>query len=403
MARRAARGARPEDKDPPRGMADQFETDALVIGAGVVGLAVAAALARDGRETLILEKNSGFGEESSSRNSEVIHAGLYYRPGSLKAQFCVDGRDRLYAFAERHGVGFARTGKLIVATEPGEEAALERIAARAEANGAGALEVLSGAEAKRMEPALRARLALWSPRTGVIDSHGLMLSLLGVAESGGAVLAVETPVLAADVDEGGVTVLTGGAAPARVRARLVVNAAGLWAPQIAALFGGRRPGGAPRPQMRLAKGNYFALSGCRAPFSRLIYPAPVDGGLGVHLTLDLSGAGRFGPDVEFLDSADPGEIDYAVDPRRADTFYEAIRRYWPELPDHALRPDYAGVRTKALIDGEADFRIEGPETHGAPGVIHLLGFESPALTSALAIGDHIARMADALTLAPAHV
>lgn len=371
---------------------ESFPADAVIVGAGVVGLAIASALAERGVAAVVLEKNATFGAETSSRNSEVIHAGLYYPPDSMKARFCVEGRDALYAWCAARGVPHKRLGKIIAACAPDDEAALAQIEARAAAAGAGALRRLSRAEATGLEPALRCRSALLSPLTGVVDSHALMLSLISAAETGGASLALN-----ADVDAieerpgGGWRVAVGGPAPAWIETPIVINAAGLWAPSVAARCEGfALAETAPKVGLRLVKGSYFALSGVRAPFGRLIYPAPAPGGLGVHLTLDLSGSARFGPDVEALPSDDPAAVDYRVEPARASSFCAAIRRYWPDLPDGALTPDYAGVRPKAEIDGEADFRILGPQAHGLAGMWHLLGFESPALTASLAIGRRIA-------------
>lgn len=368
-------------------MADTFEADAVVIGAGVVGLAVAARLARAGREVAILEKNPHIGEETSSRNSEVIHAGLYYKAGSLKGRFCIEGRDRLYEWCEARGVAHARLGKLIVATEPAEEPALEGIVERAEGNGVHDLEPISGAVAREREPALRASMALWSPKTGVVDTHGYMLSLLGEAEDHGAMLALNAPVDRGAVTGEGLRLDIGGAAPARLRARTVVNCAGLWAQRVAASIEGL-PSQAVPPQV-FFKGNYYRAA-VRVPFSTLIYPAPIPGGLGVHVTLDLGGGARFGPDVEPVDIAHPAEIDYAVDPARAESFYAAVRRYWPELPDGCLAPDYSGMRPKVDPDYGADFRIDGPAAHGVPGLVNLFGIESPGLTGSLAIADYVA-------------
>ncbi len=352
---------------------DEIET--VVIGAGVVGLALAARLAAAGREVVILETEALIGAGISSRNSEVIHAGIYYPPGSLKARLCVEGRRMLYEWCAAHGVEARKLGKLIVATEPEETAKLDALAATAARNGVEGLRRLSGAEARAMEPALRAEAALLSPETGIVDSHGLMLSLLGAAEAHGAMLALGAPVLSVTAARGGFEVEAGGEAPMRLFAREVANAAGLRAPGLA-------PAAAPGPKMLMAKGNYFRLQG-RAPFSRLIYPAPVTGGLGVHLTLDLGMRARFGPDVEWIERED-----YEVDPSRGESFYAAIRRYWPGLPDGALLADYAGIRPKLAgpeAGGAADFRIEGPETHGVPGYLGLYGIESPGLTSSLAI------------------
>lgn len=370
------------------GAVESFDADAVVIGAGVVGLAVAAALARRGRDVLILEKNSAIGEETSSRNSEVIHAGLYYAEGSLKGRVCVRGRDMLYDWCRARGVGHRNCGKLIVATAADEEPSLSGIVERAAANGVTELHPISGAEARRMEPSLNAVAALWSPLTGIVDSHGFMVSLLGDAEDNGAALALGAPILRGAVKPGSIEIETGGAAPARISARLVINAAGLWAQSVAARIEG--PHAADIPPTVYYKGNYFALSGARAPFERLIYPAPVPGGLGVHLTLDLTGAARFGPDVEPLDTTDAAEIDYEVDAARGAAFYAAIRKYWPDLPDDALKPDYAGVRPKIDPEYQTDFRVDGPADHGGAGLYHLYGFESPALTGALAIGEILA-------------
>lgn len=369
-----------------------FQAEAVVIGAGVVGLAVAAALARSGAEVLILEKNRHIGEETSSRNSEVIHAGLYYDAGSLKGRFCAEGRDRLYDWCRARGVAHAKCGKLIVAAKPGDEPALERIVAKAAGVGVYDLEPITGAQAMAMEPALAVSAALWSPKTGVIDSHGLMTALLAEAEDHGAALALGAPItggalIAGAADGARLRLFVGGDAPAEIRAGLVVNAAGLWAQDVSRAIEGVASQSIP-PRV-LTKGNYFALTG-RAPFTRLIYPTPPPGGLGVHLTLDLSGAARFGPDVEPLSTTDPAEIDYTVDPSRGDSFYAAIRDYWPGLPDGALHPAYAGVRPKIDPNYRADFRIDGPAEHGAPGYVALYGFESPALTGCLAIGEHVA-------------
>ncbi|MEO1292789.1 MAG: NAD(P)/FAD-dependent oxidoreductase [Pseudomonadota bacterium] len=368
-------------------MTDLYDTDTIVIGAGVVGLAIAAALAEAGREVVIVEKNARIGEETSARNSEVIHAGLYYAPGSLKGRFCVEGRDRLYDWCAARGVGARNCGKLIVATEPAEEAALQGIVERAAGNGVRGLEWRSGVEAMAAQPGLRAHAALWSPKTGIVDSHGLMVSLLGAAEDHGASLALGAPVERGEVTAEGLVLDIGGTEPVRMRARTVVNAAGLWAQATAAKIEGLEPEHVP-PTV-LYKGNYYATTQ-RPPFTTLIYPAPVPGGLGVHVTLDLNGQARFGPDVEPLETDDPGAIDYTVDPARADAFYASVRRYWPDLADGALVPDYAGVRPKIHSDYATDFRIDGPETHGVRGLVNLYGFESPALTGSLAIGAHIA-------------
>jgi L-2-hydroxyglutarate oxidase LhgO len=361
--------------------------ECVIIGAGVVGIAVARALARAGREVLVLDAAEAIGTETSSRNSEVIHAGIYYPKDSLMARFCVQGRHMLYEFCAEHGVTAWRCGKLIVATSEAEAERLLGIKSRAEANGVDDLRLLSAAEAMALEPALRCTAALLSPSTGVLDSHAYMLALQGEAEEAGALFAFHSPVTGGCVTAAGVELAVGGAEPMRLAAALVVNAAGLHAPALARQIEGMPSQLVPRPYY--AKGNYFTLA-ARAPFSRLIYPVPVSGGLGVHLTIDLGGQARFGPDVEWID-----RLDYAVDPSRADGFYAAIRRYWPALPDGALQPGYAGIRPKIVPPGAAaqDFVIQGPATHGTPGLINLFGIESPGLTAAIALADHVCDMA----------
>jgi L-2-hydroxyglutarate oxidase LhgO len=357
------------------------QLDAVVVGAGVVGLAAARALALAGREVLVLDAAEGIGTETSSRNSEVIHAGIYYRAGSLSAQSCVEGKRRLYAYCREHGVPFRNCGKLIVATNEDEAGRLEGIRQRAAANGVDDLRPLTRAEALAMEPALHCTAALHSPSTGIVDSHAFMLAMQGDAENAGAFFAFHAPVEAGRVTEEGIELSVGGTEPMALRARLVVNSAGLHAPALA-----RRIAGMPEqhvPPAYYAKGNYFTLTG-RSPFSRLIYPVPVPGGLGTHLTIDLAGQARFGPDVEWVE-----RIDYAVDPRRGDSFYAAIRRYWPELPDGALAPTYSGIRPKTVPPGAPaqDFVVQGRATHGVPGLVNLFGIESPGLTASLALAD----------------
>lgn len=353
--------------------------DAVVIGAGVVGLAVGRALAQQGLETLVLERAEAIGTATSSRNSEVIHAGLYYPSGSLKARLCVQGRERLYRFCESHGVEHRRCGKLLVASGDAERARLRQIAAQAAVNGVHDLQALGGDEVRRLEPALRADEALLSPSTGIVDSHGLMLALQGDLERAGGALVLRSPVHAVQRVDGGFDLDVAGMA---LQARVVVNAAGLWAPALAAALV------ADAPPARFAKGSYFSLSG-RAPFSRLVYPMPGEAGLGIHLTLDLAGQARFGPDVEWIAPATPDEIDYCVDPSRAAVFEADIRRYWPALPAGVLQPAYSGVRPKLSGPGEAaaDFVIDGPARHGVPGLVNLMGIESPGLTACLAIAD----------------
>lgn len=369
-------------------MQDIEQVEAVVIGAGVVGLAVARALARAGHEVVVLEALDAIGTVTSARNSEVIHAGLYYPPGSLKAQWCVEGRERLYAYCAERGVQHRRCGKLVVATQPGQQAYLDKLLRQAQANGVHDAVLLEGEAARRMEPALQAIAALHSPSTGIVDSHGFMLALQGEAEDHGAMLAFESPVRGGRITPQGIELDVGGAQPMRLRARIVINSAGLAAPAVAARIEGLDA--ALVPAAHYCKGSYFSLAG-KAPFSRLIYPVPEAAGLGVHLTLDLGGQARFGPDTEWL--ADDAPIDYRVDPRRADGFYAEIRRYWPALPDGALQPAYSGVRPKIQADGEParDFLLQGPTEHGVPGLVNLFGIESPGLTSALAIGDAVHR------------
>ncbi len=380
-------------QDPaPAGPAEML--DCVVIGAGVVGLAVARALAQAGREVVVLEAESGIGTGTSSRNSEVIHAGIYYPRGSWKARLCVAGRDQLYAYCAGHAVPHRRCGKLIVATEAAQEATLLEIQAKARANGVDNLRLLTRAEARALEPEVECTAALLSPSSGIVDSHAFMLALQGDAEHAGAVFAFRSAVRRGRSTEDGIELdvvetpegldLAPGPAPGaalRVRARTVVNCAGLHAPAIAARIEG--PAAAQAPRAHYAKGHYFTLAG-RHRFTRLVYPVPVPGGLGVHLTLDLQGQARFGPDVQWVD-----EIDYGVDAARAQAFYAEVRRYWPALADGALQPGYAGIRPK--IGGpdapNLDFRFDGPAEHGVPGLYHLFGIESPGLTSALAIGD----------------
>ncbi len=362
--------------------------DCVVVGAGVIGLAVARALALAGREVLVVERQTLIGSETSSRNSEVIHAGIYYPKDSLKARFCVQGRAWLYEHCRTHGVPHRPCGKLIVAAKDSEIAELARLQAAAEGNGVTDLAWLSAAEAKRLEPALSCVAALHSPSTGIVDSHGFMLSLQGEAEDHGVVVAFGADLRRVTPRADGLALTFAGDATPGLVADVVVNAAGLDAPGVAERVEGLDP--ARRPRGYLAKGNYYALSGA-APFSRLIYPAPEPGGLGVHLTLDLGGQARFGPDVEWIET-----LNYDVDPARANKFYDAVRAYWPGLKDGALAPAYAGVRPKLAGPGApaADFRIDGPAIHGVKGLINLFGIESPGLTASLAIADYVADLAE---------
>jgi len=352
-------------------------------------LAIARELARAGREVVVVEQGPHFGVGTSSRNSEVIHAGIYYEPGSLKARLCVEGRRMLYEYCASRGVGHRNCGKLIVAVDASQEAGLHRIEQRALAAGVDDLGWLSAGEAVRLEPALRCHRALLSPSTGIIDSHGLMLALLGDAEEHGAMLAKLSRVEAVEAGPDGfvLRVQADGQALA-LQCKELINSAGLGAPALARRIGGLAAEQVPTPY--LAKGSYFSLSG-RCPFSRLIYPIPNEAGLGVHLTLDLGGQGKFGPDVEWV-----SEEDYAVDPRRANGFYAEIRSYWPDLPEGALQPGYAGIRPKIAGPGEParDFMIRGPQHHGMPGLVNLFGIESPGLTACLALARHVAALLD---------
>jgi L-2-hydroxyglutarate oxidase LhgO len=363
------------------------DVDCIVAGAGVVGLAIARALSLRGLDVLALEAEAGIGTQTSSRNSEVIHAGLYYPEGSLKARLCVAGKKALYAYLGERGLGHARCGKLIVAVHDGQREKLAAIMARGRAAGVDDLATLEADDVRAMEPEVSAVAAIWSPSTGVVDSHAYMLSLQGDVERAGGALAFRAPISSVAREGGRFVVETGGAEPFAVTTRMFVNSAGHGAPKLAA-----RLADYPRsllPVQSYAKGNYFALAG-RQPFKRLVYPTPEAAGLGVHATIDLGGRVRFGPDVEWVEH----DQDLAVDPARSQAFYAAIRSYWPGLPDGALTPDYAGIRPKLHGPGEPmpDFRIEGPDRHGVPGLVTLFGIESPGLTASLAIGDEVAGM-----------
>ncbi|MBC7102280.1 MAG: NAD(P)/FAD-dependent oxidoreductase [Parvibaculum sp.] len=374
-------------------MAETNEIDAVVIGAGAVGLACARALALAGHETVVLERHGAIGTEISARNSEVIHAGIYYSPGSLKARLCVEGRERLYAYLEARRLPYRKCGKLIVATRKSEFAELHGIAKRAPEAGVHDLRELTKREALEMEPALRVEAALLSPSTGIFDAHAYMLSLQGDFEDAGGVIAFHSTATRIGREKPGFAVHVEGAEPMKLRSRMVVNAAGLWAPALAGQIEGLDPW--DRPPAYFAKGNYFSLTG-RAPFSRLIYPVPEEAGLGIHLTFDMGGQARFGPDVEWIDVPEGTEPDYAVDPSRAALFYDAIRRYWPGLKDDALAPAYSGLRPKTNAPGEtaADFIVSGPEAHGLPGLVNLFGIESPGLTASLAIAEMVKEMVE---------
>ncbi len=350
--------------------------DAVVIGAGVVGLAAARALAMAGREVVILEAEDAIGTHTSSRNSEVIHAGIYYPKGSLKARSCVVGKELLYEYCVTHGVPHRRSGKLIVASDEAQVGELEQIQKKAHANGVTDVVWMTQAQVLALEPELSCVAGLYSPSTGIIDSHALMLAYLGDAEASGAMLALKTHLLGAQVTAEGFVVHTD---QMDVACEVLVNSAGLRAPSLARCIEGFP--GKFIPREFYAKGNYYSLAR-KAPFSRLVYPVPEPGGLGVHVTLDLAGQARFGPDVEWVE-----RIDYQVDPKRAERFYAAIRKYWPRLPDGSLSPGYAGIRPKTAGPGEPapDFQVQGPSVHGIPGLVHLFGIESPGLTSSLAL------------------
>lgn len=364
--------------------------ECVVIGAGVIGLAVARALALSGRTVLVVEKERYIGAHTSSRNSEIIHAGLYYPAGSLKARFCVAGRKRLYEYCAARGVATKRIGKLVVATDETEIPLLTKVMAHAKANGVDDLELLDAKAARTMEPAVACVAAFHSPSTGLVDGHALMLSLQGEAEAHRASVVLRSEVASGRVhDTGGFTLEIAGDEPMTLACEMLINAAGLYAPGVA-----RRLGGVPSdsiPRDYYCRGVYFTLPG-KAPFQRPVYPVPEHAGLGVHYTPDLAGQGRFGPDTEWIDG-----IDYTVDPKRGARFYAAIRKYWPGLPDGALQPGYAGIRPKISNRDEpaADFRIDGPERHGIAGLVNLFGIESPGLTSSLAIADYVAALVNA--------
>ncbi|GAA2845308.1 L-2-hydroxyglutarate oxidase LhgO [Aminobacter aminovorans] len=361
--------------------------DCIIAGAGVIGLAVARELSRLGMETIVVEAADAIGTETSSRNSEVIHAGIYYPPGSLKAELCVAGRDKLYAYAAERGVPHKRCGKLIVATLAEQVSTLKGIVDQARANGVDDLVLLDAAGARAMEPSLACHAAVLSPSTGIVDSHALMLSLLGEAEGHGTMLSLNTEIVSGRLEAGRFVLQTldsSNGMSFEITARHFVNAAGLGANRLAASLDGLDPRFVP--ELRYARGNYFSVTG-KPAFSRLIYPVPEPGGLGIHLTLDLNGAMRFGPDVEWIETKD-----YSVDPCRADHFYGEIRKYWPALADDSLSPTYSGIRPKLAGPGElvADFVIQGPEVHGVVGLVNLFGIESPGLTSSLAIAELVA-------------
>lgn len=364
---------------------ETLETETLVIGAGVVGLAIARALAKSGHEVIVLETGDRFGEGISSRNSEVIHAGIYYPEHSLKAELCVEGRQRLYDYCRSHKVEHRKCGKWIVAANPSQAGKLEEIQAAAARNGV-ELAMVDSATIARQVPGVNACSGLWSPETGIIDSHGLMLSLLGELEDAGGQLALRSRVIAAESGNHHHLLRVQTDTPLTLKARNVINAAGLGAIPLAKTWKGLSD--QHKPRQWLARGVYFSYSGGH-PFNTLIYPVPEPGGLGVHLTLDLAGQARFGPDVEWID-----QEDYTVNPDRLQTFADGIRQWWPELDPSRLQPAYAGIRPKLAgpDGGFADFRIDGPEDHGVAGLVNLFGIESPGLTSCLAIAERVKAM-----------
>lgn len=370
-------------------MADKI--DCAVIGAGVVGLAIARKLAMSGREVIVLEAEEHFGSHTSSRNSEVIHAGIYYPTGSLKARLCVSGRNALYRYCAEHDVNHRRIGKVIVACDQTELAGLEKYRMQAEQNGCDDLLMLSGDELARMEPEVRCVAGFLSPSTGIIDVHGLMLAYLGDAEAHGAALALASPVESGEAVPGGYLLRVGGAEPMELECRTLINSAGLHAQAVA-----RSIADIPAetiPPTYYAIGHYFTFAG-KAPFQRLIYPVARQDWLGVHVTLDLGGQVKFGPDFAWIDRIDY-RFDDSADHEQA--FYESIRRYYPGLKDGALQKGYTGIRPKihGPKDPVPDFVIQGPADHGLPGLVNLYGIESPGLTSSLAIADHVAGLLEA--------
>ena len=367
------------------------QVDCVVIGAGVVGLAVAREMAFQGRETILLEREGSFGTISSARNSEVIHAGIYYPKDSLKAKLCVEGNRLLYEYCRTHQVGIQAYGKLIVADET-QINDLQAILYKAQNNGVPEIKMISGEEAKQLEPKLKCSAAILSASTGIVDSHAYMLSLLGGFEDAGGMIAYHSPLMSAKPighsAEGGFELSIGGPDGMQLQTKLLINCAGMSAPAIAQKIEGLNKDRIPKAYF--AKGNYFSLSG-KSPFTHLIYPIPEPGGLGVHLTLDMGGQAKFGPDVEWLDIQNEGHIDYTVDPKRGESFYEAVRRYWPELKDNSLQPDYSGVRAKIVPPNSpaGDFCFNAPQDHGLQGLYNLYGFESPGLTSSIAIARYL--------------
>ena len=368
------------------------QVDCVVIGAGVVGLAVAREMALQGRETILLERESAFGTISSARNSEVIHAGIYYPKDSLKAKLCVEGNRMLYEYCRTHHVATQPYGKLIVASDDAQLDDLQAILYKAQQNEVPEIKMITGEQAKIMESELHCAAAVLSASTGIVDSHGYMLSLLGGFEDAGGMIAYQSPLISAkpigENAKDGFELVIGGADGMKIQTKLLINCTGMSAPAIA-----QKIEGLPQqqiPKAYFAKGNYFSLSG-KSPFKHLIYPIPEPGGLGVHLTLDMGGQAKFGPDVEWLEIDEESQIDYTVNPKRGEGFYAAVRRYWPGLKDNALQPDYSGVRAKIVPPNApaGDFCFNTPKDHGLQGLFNLYGFESPGLTSSLAIARHL--------------
>jgi len=366
--------------------------DCVVIGAGVVGLAVAREMALQGRETILLERESSFGTIASARNSEVIHAGIYYPKDSLKAKLCVKGNRMLYEYCRSHQVATRPYGKLIVATDPSQIDDLQALLYKAQNNGVPEIKMISGDEAKQLEPALNCVAAILSSSTGIVDSHAYMLSLLGGFEDAGGMVAYQSPLISAkpigENASDGFELAIGGADAMNMQTKLLINCAGMSAPAVAQKIVSL--GNDQIPKAYFAKGNYFSLSG-KSPFNHLIYPIPEPGGLGVHLTLDMGGQAKFGPDVEWLYINAEEQIDYTVNPQRGEGFYAAVRRYWPDLKDQSLQPDYSGVRAKIVPPNApaGDFCFNTPKDHGLEGLFNLYGFESPGLTSSLAIAKYL--------------
>ena len=366
--------------------------DCVVIGAGVIGLAVAREMALQGRETILLERESAFGTISSARNSEVIHAGIYYPKDSLKAKLCVEGNRMLYEYCRTHHVATQPYGKLIVASDDSQLDDLQAILYKAQQNNVPEIKMITGEQAKSMEPELQCSAAVLSASTGIVDSHGFMLSLLGGFEDAGGMIAYQSPLISAkpigSKAQDGFELEIGGSDAMKIQTKLLINCAGMSAPAIAKKIEGLAQEQIPKAYF--AKGNYFSLSG-KSPFKHLIYPIPEPGGLGVHLTLDMGGQAKFGPDVEWLEIDDENQIDYTVNPKRGDGFYAAVRKYWPGLKDNALQPDYSGVRAKIVPPNTpaGDFCFNTPKDHGLEGLFNLYGFESPGLTSSLAIAKYL--------------